>query len=174
MLPSIRKNGGYIVSSEDDTPEIIMARAILVAQETIKKKDEKLKQLEAEKIKIIEETKPCVVFAESVKVSNTNILVRDLAKIITQNGIPIGAQRLYDWFVEKKYLIRHKRWSKSKNKYATYYTPTQASSERDLFWVSERPISNPGETPFTVFTTYVTGKGQIYFVNKFLKQKELV
>ena len=54
------------------------------------------------------------------------------------------------------------------------YTPTQASSERDLFWVSERPISNPGETPFTVFTTYVTGKGQIYFVNKFLKQKELV
>lgn len=174
VLPSIRKNGGYIVSSEDDTPEIIMARAILVAQETIKKKDEKLKQLEAEKIKIIEETKPCVVFTESVKVSNTNILVRDLAKIITQNGIPIGAQRLYDWFVEKKYLIRHKRWSKSKNKYATYYTPTQASFERDLFWVSERPISNPGETPFTVFTTYVTGKGQIYFVNKFLKQKELV
>ena len=60
------------------------------------------------KIKIIEETKPCVVFTESVKVSNTNILVRDIAKIITQNGIPIGAQRLYDWFVEKKYLIRHK------------------------------------------------------------------
>lgn len=174
VMPSIRKTGGYIVSKEDDTPEIIMARAILVAQETIKKKDEKLKQLEAEKIKIIEETKPCVVFTESVKVSNTNILVRDLAKIITQNGIPIGAQRLYDWFVEKKYLIRHKRWSKSKNKYVTYYTPTQASSERDLFWVSERPISNPGETPFTVFTTYVTGKGQIYFVNKFLKQKEFV
>lgn len=157
-----------------DNPDLIIQLATKLKEERAEKERAILanKQLEADKIKIIEETKPCVVFTESVKVSNTNILVRDLAKIITQNGIPIGAQRLYDWFVEKKYLIRHKRWSKSRNKYVTYYTPTQVSSERDLFWVSERPISNPGETPFTVFTTYVTGKGQIYFVNKFLSNKE--
>jgi phage antirepressor YoqD-like protein len=122
---------------------------------------------EEEKQAIIEETKPAVVFAECVKSAPTNILVRDLAKLITQNGYAIGEQRLYDWLVENKYLIRHKRWSKSKNKYLFDYTPTQRAAEMYLFFVTENAITQGGNPTFIKHTCYVTGKGQVYFLNKF-------
>lgn len=115
----------------------------------------------------IEEQRPAVVFTESVRVMSTNILIRDLAKIITQNGYKIGEQRLYEWMVKNNYLIRNKRWSKTRNRYMFYYTPTQAAAERKLFWVSERPVSNPGQRPFASITCYVTGEGQVFFINKF-------
>lgn len=115
----------------------------------------------------IEEQRPAVVFTESVRVMSTNILIRDLAKIITQNGYKIGEQRLYEWMVKNIYLIRNKRWSKTRNRYMFYYTPTQAAAERKLFWVSERSVSNPGQQPFASVTCYVTGEGQIFFINKF-------
>lgn len=118
-----------------------------------------------------EEAKPAIIFTESVKVCNTYILIRDLAKIITQNGYKIGERRLYEWMVENNYLIKNKRWSKTNNRYVFYYTPTQSATERQLFWVSERPITNPGQQPFMSFTCYVTGEGQVFFVNKFKNLK---
>lgn len=117
--------------------------------------------------KIIEEQKPAVIFTNSIRSCNTNILIRDLAKLITQNGHEIGEQRLYEWMVQNKYLIRHQRFSKSKGKYVNYYTPTQSAAKQKLFWVSERTIANPGEDAFIKFTCYITGKGQVYFINKF-------
>lgn len=121
--------------------------------------------------KIIEEQKPAVIFTNSIRSCNTNILIRDLAKLITQNGHEIGEQRLYEWMVQNKYLIRHQRFSKSKGKYVNYYTPTQSAAKQKLFWVSERTIANPGEDAFIKFTCYITGKGQVYFINKFVKGK---
>lgn len=126
-----------------------------------------VKKKEEEKQAIIEETKPAVVFAECVKIAPTNILVRDLAKLITQNGYKIGEIRLYDWMVENKYLICKKRWSKSQQKDVNDYMPTQRTSEMGLFFVSERTITNCGNPTFIKHTCYVTGKGQIYFLNKF-------
>lgn len=126
-----------------------------------------VKKKEEEKQAIIEETKPAVVFAECVKSAPTNILVRDLAKLITQNGYKIGEIRLYDWMVENKYLICKKRWSKSQQKDVNDYMPTQRTSEMGLFFVSERTITNCGNPTFIKHTCYVTGKGQIYFLNKF-------
>lgn len=126
-----------------------------------------IEQKEEENRAIIEETKPAVVFTECVKNAPTNILVRDLAKLITQNGYTIGEYRLYDWLVENKYLIRHKRWSKSKNKYLFDYTPTQRAAEMYLFFVTENAITQGGNPTFIKHTCYVTGKGQVYFLNKF-------
>ena len=128
---------------------------------------EKRKKKEEEKQAIIEETKPAVVFTECVKNASTNILVRDLAKLITQNGYIIGEYRLYDWLVENKYLIRHKRWSRSKNKYLFDYTPTQRAAEMKLFFVTENAIMQGGNPTFIKHTCCVTGKGQVYFLNKF-------
>lgn len=106
-------------------------------------------------------------FTECVKNASTNILVRDLAKLITQNGYTIGEYRLYDWLVENKYLIRHKRWSRSKNKYLFDYTPTQRAAEMKLFFVTENAIMQGGNPTFIKHTCCVTGKGQVYFLNKF-------
>ncbi len=115
----------------------------------------------------IEEAKPAVVFTECVTSSSTNILIGDLAKLITQNGYKIGEIRLYEWMVENKFLIRRQRYSRSKNKYINDYMPTQRAAEMGLFFVKERPIVS-GENPiFIKHTCYVTGKGQVYFLNKF-------
>nr|DAY81262.1 MAG TPA: regulatory protein [Caudoviricetes sp.] len=147
--------------------DYILMRSQQILQKRLEASEEKIKELEAEKKSIIEETKPAVVFTECVKNSPTNILVRDLAKLITQNGFKIGEYRLYDWLVEKKYLIRHKRWSKSKGKYDNDYTPTQKAAEMFLFFVTENAIMQGGTLSFIKHTCYVTGKGQVYFLNKF-------
>lgn len=122
---------------------------------------------EQEKQSIIEETKPAVVFTECVTSSSTNILIGDLAKLITQNGYKIGEIRLYEWMVENKFLIRRQRYSKSKNKYVNDYMPTQRAAEMGLLFVKERPIVSGGSPIFIKHTYYVTGKGQVYFLNKF-------
>lgn len=126
-----------------------------------------VKKKEEEKQALIEETKPAVIFKECVTGSATNILVGEPAKFITQNGYKIGEIRLYDWLVENKYLIRKKRYSKSKDRYENDYMPTQRAAEMELFFVRERTILS-GESPiFVKHTCYVTGKGQVYFLNKF-------
>lgn len=147
--------------------DYILMRSQQILQKRLEASEEKIKKLEVEKQAIIEETKPAVVFTECVKNSPTNILVRDLAKLITQNGFKIGECRLYDWLVEKKYLIRHKRWSKSKGKYDNDYTPTQKAAEMFLFFVTENAVMQGGNLAFIKHTCYVTGKGQVYFLNKF-------
>lgn len=142
-----------------------LAMMILQSEE----ENERLQQINLQLKNAVEEQKPAVIFANSVRSSQTNVLVRDLAKLITQNGHEIGEQRLYEWLVKNKYLIRHQRFSKSRGKYVNYYTPTQLAAKKKLFWASERTISNPGEETFIKFTIYVTGEGQIYFINLFKK-----
>ncbi len=144
-----------------------LALMVLQAEEEKERLALEVQKKEEEKQAIIEETKPAVVFTECVKNTPTNILVRDLAKLITQNGYTIGEYRLYDWMVENKYLIRHKRWSKSRNKHVCDYTPTQRAAEMYLFFVAESTIMQSGNLAFIKHTCYITGKGQIYFLNKF-------
>lgn len=157
VLPSIRKDGGYIATNSDMSDEEIMAKALMVAQKTIERKNLELQEHK----RIIEEQKPKVVFADSVSNSNDLILVRDLAKIISQNGVAIGEKKLYAWLRDNDYLIKQKG--------SSYNTPKQQYIKSGLFKVVERVITNPvGDNKISI-TTKITPKGQQYFVNKFLK-----
>lgn len=152
VLPSIRKNNGYIMNQENMTPEQIMAEGILIAQRIIESKN-----------KEIERMKPKEVFADAVKTSHTSILVGDLAKILKQNGIEIGPKRLFEWLRNNGYLI--KRNGTDRN------MPTQKAMEMGLFEVKESAINNPDGSVRITKTTKVTGKGQLYFINKFLGER---
>ena len=131
-------------------------------------KEEQQKRLEAEKQ--IELQRPAVIFRESVTASDTVISVGDLAKLICQNGIETGEKRLYQWLVDNEYLICRKRWSKTKNRYDNDYMPYQRYIEMGVFFVTETVIQGNGE-PFVKHTVKITGKGQVYFINKFLLEK---
>jgi len=150
VIPSIRKNGGYIANQENLTPEQIVANALIVAQNII-----------AEKDKLLEEQKPKVLFADAVSASKTSILVGELAKILKQNGIDIGQNRLFEWLRKKSYLISRKG--------TDYNMPTQYSMERGLFEIKETTITHSDGHISVSKTVKVTGKGQQYFVNKFLQ-----
>ncbi len=152
-----------------NNPDLVISLATQLKSEREEKQRLALEvqKKEQEKQSIIEETKPAVVFKECFTSSSTNILIGDLAKLITQNGYKIGEIRLYEWMVENKFLIRRQRYSRSKNKYINDYMPTQRAAEMGLFFVKERPIVS-GENPiFIKHTCYVTGKGQVYFLNEF-------
>lgn len=111
-----------------------------------------------------DQLKPKALFADTIAASDDTILVRDLAKFLRQNGINIGQNRLFNWLRDKGYLIKK----------SNGYTPTQKAMDLELFEVSEWTISNNNGKPKIKLTTRVTGKGQNYFVNKFLKAKEKV
>lgn len=161
VLPSIRKHGMY---ATELTIDKLLDDPDFAIQALQNLKAERQKRLEAEaKVK---ESAPAVHFTESVTCSNTYILIRDLAKLLCQNGHNIGEVRLYDWMVRHKYLIRTERWSKKRQKYISDYMPTQKAAELKIFFVSETIIST-GEAPFIKHTVKVTGKGQVYFLNKF-------
>ena len=160
VLPSIRRTGGYIASKEDDTPEEIMARALLVAQETLKRRDERIRALEAEGREMagkIEADAPKVLFANALKASGRSILVGELAKILKQNGCDTGQKRLFAWLRENGYLMKG---GSERNQ------PTQRSMELGLFEVTKGVVTRPDDTVITTVTTKVTPKGQEYFVNK--------
>lgn len=144
----------YFIQVEKDfnSPEKIMARALILA-------DKKIHSLELQ----VKEQAPKVLFANAVETSHTNILVGDLAKILKQNGIDIGQNRLFKWLRDKNYLISRKGNS--------YNTPTQKAMELGLFKVKERVINEPNGSTTIKKTSMVTGKGQVYFVNKFLHTK---
>lgn len=152
VLPSIRKNGGYIAGQEHLTDEELLAKALLVAQNKINEREEKIKHLQAEN----EQMKPKALFADCVTASETSILVRDFAKILRQNGAEMGEKRLYKWFRDNGYIIKGT------------CQPTQKSMEMGLFEVIERTVSRGNKPPITTMTTKITGKGQIYFINKIL------
>ena len=152
VLPSIRKNNGYIMNQENMTPEQIMAEGILIAQRIIESKN-----------KEIERMKPKEIFADAVKTSHTSILVGDLAKILKQNGIETGPKRLFEWLRNNGYLI--KRNGTDRN------MPTQKAMEMGLFEVKESAVNNPDGSVRITKTTKVTGKGQLYFINKFLDER---
>lgn len=144
----------YFIQVEKDfnSPEKIMARALLLA-------DKKIHSLELQ----VKEQAPKVLFANAVETSHTNILIGDLAKILKQNGIDIGQNRLFKWLRDKKYLISRKGDS--------YNAPTQKAMELGLFKVKERVINEANGSTTIKKTSMVTGKGQIYFINKFLQTK---
>lgn len=156
VLPSIRKNGGYIAGQETMTDDELLAKALMVANNKIAERD---RIIEHQKAKI-EYDRPKTIFADAVATSNTSILVGDLAKIICQNGVQIGAKRLFSWLRDNGYLIKRKG--------ADWNMPTQKSMEMGLFEIKESTHINGSGSNVTTKTPKVTGKAQIYFVNKFL------
>ena len=156
VIPSIRKNGGYIAGQETLSDEELMAKALLVANNKIAERDRIIEQKQAR----IEQMKPKEIFADAVAASHTSILVGDLAKLICQNGYQIGQKRLFDWLRANGYLIKSG---------GSYNMPTQRYVEQGLFEIKESNLVNPDGSVRITKTTKVTGKGQVYFVNKFLK-----
>ena len=151
VLPAIRKNGAYLTDEKAyDITHNPQSLADLLLQA-----GEQLKQKEI----TIQEMKPKALFADAVATADTSILIGDLAKLIKQNGHDIGQKRLFEWLRNHDYLIKG---GNSKN------MPTQRSMELKLFEVKERTINNPDGSVRITKTTKVTGKGQQYFINKFL------
>lgn len=155
VLPTIRKTGGYVnntaqfVDSYFGQLNFEQKRALTLMFDESKRMSEQLK-----------EQAPKVLFANAVETAHTSILIGDLAKIIKQNGVDIGQKRLFEWLRQNGYLIKG---GSSKN------MPTQRSMEQELFEVKETTINNPDGSVRVTKTTKVTGKGQTYFVNKFLQ-----
>lgn len=155
VVPSIRKTGGYMLTKADDTPESIMARAVLVAQETI----ERLKNRTAELEEDVQRMKPKELFADSVSASESSILVGQLAALLKQNGVNIGQNRLFERHRNDGFLIK---FGERRN------CPTQRALEMGLFELKERTVNNPDGSVRITLTTKVTGKGQVYFVNRYI------
>ena len=139
-----------------NSPEMIMKRALEIANKQV----EKLKLENIEKTKTIEEQKPKVVFANAVSTSKTTILIGELSKLLKQNGVNIGCQRLFQWLRDNGYLIKRKG--------TDWNMPTQKSMELGLFKIKETSICHSDGTVTISKTPKVTGKGQQYFVNKFI------
>ena len=150
VLPSIRKHGAYAVDELLNDPEFAIKTFTALKEER-----ERSKRLSEQ----IEADKPKVIFADSVSAAKSSILVGDLAKLLKQNGINIGQNRLFEWLRQKGYLIKG---GSSKN------MPTQKAAEMGLFEVKVSTVNNPDGSIRETKTTKVTGKGQVYFVNKFL------
>lgn len=176
ILPSIRKSGGYMVAKVDETPEQIMARALMVAKDTIDRQQAALSKAESKNYvlqcqndalasmnegqqRTIKFLQPGATFAKAVETSEHSILVGELARIIKQNGVEIGQNRLFQWLREKGYLCK---------KGEMYNQPTQKALDMGLFEIKKTVITKPNGNSLVTTTTKVTGKGQVYFVNKFL------
>lgn len=141
-----------------NTPEQVMARALKIANRTI----DSLKEHNTKLVEDCERMKPKEIFADAVATSQTSILIGDLAKLICQNGYEIGQKRMFIWLRENGYLIKS---GNSRN------IPTQRYIEQGLFEIKESNVLNPDGSVRITRTTKVTGKGQVYFVNKFLAEK---
>ena len=149
IIPSIRKTGSYM--SKPLSRSELMAQALIAAHDELEHKDSKIAELT-----------PKGIFADAVSASKKSILVGELAKLLCQNGVDIGATRLFQWMRDNGYLIRGNRSDKN--------MPTQMSVERGLFEIKETTVvHSDGHTSINK-TPKVTGKGQVYFVNLFLKR----
>ena len=158
VIPTIRKTGGYVANDD------------LFIQTYLPQADEQTKQLfkvtlhtMKEQSKQIETMKPKALFADAVEASESSVLVGELAKILKQNGVEIGQNKLFKWLRENGYLIRKKGES--------FNLPTQRSMDMGLFEIKKSTIVNGDGSIRTTRTPKVTGKGQIYFVNKFIKSQ---
>lgn len=150
----------YFIKCEEawNNEDMILARALQIQNKKIIGYTEHIKMLETK----IEEDKPKVIFADAVATSQTSILIGDLAKLLKQNNVNIGQNRLFDWLRNNGYLISRKGES--------YNMPTQKSMDLGLFEIKERTGVNPDGSIRISKTPKVTGKGQQYFINVFLKQ----
>jgi len=149
VLPSIRKTGGYDMKQPQGKE--LLALAVLEAQKTIK-----------EQTAQIEEMKPHAILGQAITTANTSILVGDLAKILRQNGVDIGAQRLFGWMRENGYLIKRKG--------SDWNLPTQKSMDMGLFEIKESVHIDGNGCNKISRTPKISGKGQQYFINKFLSK----
>ncbi len=148
----------YLIDLEKvwNTPEQVMARALRMADRTI----DKLKTDNSALLEDVNRMKPKEIFADAVSVSDTAILIGELAKILKQNGIDMGQNRLFVWMRDNGYLIKRKG--------TDYNMPMQKSMEMGLFEIKERTICNSDGSVRITKTVLITGKGQQYFINKFL------
>ena len=160
VLPSIRKTGGYIAGQKELTPAELMAKALLVAQKTLGERQAHIAELEAENTA----NKPKVIFADAVSASERSILVGELSKLLRQNGVEIGQNRLFDWMRQNGFLIRRQG--------TDYNMPTQKAMEMGLFEIKETSVVHSAGNVTINKTPKVTGKGQVYFINRFLGRKE--
>ena len=147
------------VEKEYNSPEKIMARALHIANEQL----EKLTLENKEQQELLKKQKPKVIFAEAVETSESSILIGELSKILKQKGINIGQNKLFEQLREEGYLMKQ---GSSRN------MPTQRSMEMKLFEIKERPLLQPNGSIKVTKTTKVTGKGQIYFINKYLGENK--
>lgn len=152
VIPSIRRSGGYIAGQEIMTDAELLSKALLVAQRQIEARDAQ-----------IETMQPKALFADAVSASKTSILIRELAKMLRQNGVAIGQNRLFQWMRENGYLIRKQG--------ADYNRPTQRSMELGVLEIKETEITHADGHVTVNITPKVTGKGQQYFINKFLRDR---
>ncbi|HSH25567.1 MAG TPA: phage antirepressor KilAC domain-containing protein [Massilibacterium sp.] len=160
VLPSIRKTGGYVANDDlfietylpqADEQTKLMFKTTL---ETMKRQNEQIATM-----------KPKALFADAVETSRSSVLIGELAKILKQNGVNIGQNRLFNWLRENGFLIKKKGES--------YNLPTQKAMDMELFEIKKRTINNPDGSIRTTRTPKVTGKGQVYFVNKFLEKEAI-
>lgn len=151
VLPAIRKHGVYAVDELLSNPEMAIK-----AFTALKEEREKNKALEADNQRM----KPKEIFADAVATSHTSILIGDLAKLLKQNGIEIGQKRLFNWLRENGYLIKRKG--------SDWNMPTQKSMDLGIIEIKESTVNNPDGSVRINKTPKVTGKGQQYFINKFL------
>ena len=149
VLPALRKTGQYQV--KELSGQELMAKALIEAQNVLAAKDKQIEAME-----------PKALFADAVATSHTSILVGELAKILKQNGIDMGQKRLFAWLREKGYLIKRQG--------TDYNMPTQKAMDLGLFEIKEGSYVNGSGVNITTKTPKVTGKGQQYFINKFLAE----
>lgn len=159
VLPTIRKHGMYATPEAAEafirTPDALLHALTALRDEQVKRRE-----LEAK----VEADKPKVLFADSVAASQTSILVGELAKLLKQNGINTGQNRLFAWMRDNDYLIKRKGTDRN--------MPTQRSMEMGLFEVKERTTTSPDGHVMVHKTTKVTGKGQQHFLNLFLQDRK--
>lgn len=153
VLPSIRKHGGYMMGQERMSPEEMVLASIKFMQSVV---DEQKRQLE--------EQAPKVVWADALTAGKKDILVGELAKILKQNGVNIGQNRLFAWLRDHGYLMK-------RNGIRNF--PTQKAQDMGLFFVKSKPVQRNDGSTMTTYTTMVTPHGQMYFTNKFLNDKEV-
>lgn len=160
VLPQIRKTGGYIPTSESDSDEDIMAKAVLVAQKTIKQKNQQI----AEQQKRIVELEPKARFADAVAASDGTCLVGELAKMLRQNGLKVGQNRLFRILRDDGYLGKS---ASNRN------VPTQRAMELGLFRIKETTVTHADGHTTVSRTPKVTGRGQAYFIRRYCLQPSL-
>lgn len=193
VLPAIRKTGGYMVSRPDETPEQVMARALLIAQDTIDRTRARAEKAESKVILLqsqskalsranselqyqndylqscndglqntVENMRPAAVFAKAVSTSPQSVLMKELAMVISQNkvGVKIGQNRLFQWMRDNGFLCSVKG--------ERHNLPTQKAIDMGLIEVKKSTYTTPDGNTFVTNTPKITGKGQIYFVNRVL------
>lgn len=159
VLPSIRQHGAYMTPQKIE--EVLLNPDTIIQLATQLKAEQEQRRMLQEQAK---KDRPKVLFADSVQASKNSILIRELAVILRQNGVDIGQNRLFEWLRNNGYLVKRKG--------TDYNTPTQRAMDLGLFEVKETTITHADGHISISKTTKVTGKGQVYFVNKLLREQE--